>query len=93
MSGRSDAHEFLASHGFRSAVIGGVALAAYGHPRMTLGLDMATESAAQDVPVAFMESRGFTTLHGSSGYSNRRDPRGRARLRRERPVSATSGGS
>ena len=67
-------HEFLDSHGFRSAVIGGVALAAYGHPRMTLDLDMVTESAAQDVLVAFMESRGFTTLHRSSGYSNHRHP-------------------
>ena len=67
-------HDFLHSHGFRSAVIGGVALAAYGHPRMTLDLDVVTESAAQDVLVAFMESRGFTTLHRSSGYSNHRHP-------------------
>jgi hypothetical protein len=64
--------EFLGSRGFRSAVIGGVALAAYGHPRMTLDLDVVTESAAQEALVAFMESRGFTTLHRSSGYSNHR---------------------
>jgi len=66
--------EFLGSHGFRSAVIGGVALAAYGHPRMTLDLDVVTESTAQNAVVAFMESRGFTTLHRSSGYSNHRHP-------------------
>jgi hypothetical protein len=64
--------EFLDARGFRSAVIGGVALAAYGHPRTTLDLDVVTESPAQAPLVAFMESRGFTTLHRSSGYSNHR---------------------
>jgi hypothetical protein len=42
--------EFLARSGFRAAVIGGVALTAYGHPRMTLDLDLVTEAAAQDTP-------------------------------------------
>ena len=66
--------DFLSARGFRAAVIGGVALAAYGHPRMTLDLDIVTESAAQDAVVAFMESRGFATLHRSPGYSNHRHP-------------------
>jgi hypothetical protein len=70
----SAVHAFLGARGFRSAVIGGVALAAYGHPRMTLDLDVVTETAAQDAVVEFMESRGFTTLHRSSGYSNHRHP-------------------
>jgi hypothetical protein len=65
---------FLAEGGFRLAVIGGVALAAYGHPRMTLDLDVVTEATAQDVLIAFMESRGFVTLHRSAGYSNHRHP-------------------
>ena len=65
---------FLAQGGFRGAVIGGVALAAYGHPRMTLDLDVVTEAAAQESLVAFMESRGFVTLHRSTGYSNHRHP-------------------
>lgn len=64
--------EFLEAGDFRSAVIGGVALAAYGYPRMTLDLDIVTESTAQEAVVAFMESRGFQTLHRSSGYSNHR---------------------
>ncbi|MGQ0736915.1 MAG: nucleotidyl transferase AbiEii/AbiGii toxin family protein [Acidobacteriota bacterium] len=64
--------EFLEAGGVRHAVIGGVALAAYGHPRMTLDLDIVTESKAQDALVAFMESRGFQTLHRSTGYSNHR---------------------
>ena len=64
--------DFLGARGFRSAVIGGIALAAYGHPRLTLDLDIVTEAAAQQAVVPFMESRGFTTLHRSSGYSNHR---------------------
>jgi hypothetical protein len=63
---------FLAHGRFRVAVIGGVALTAYGHPRMTLDLDVVTEAAAQNTLIAFMESQGFVTLHRSSGYSNHR---------------------
>jgi hypothetical protein len=63
---------FLSKERFRVAVIGGVALTAYGHPRMTLDLDLVTDAAAQDSLVAFMESQGFVTLHRSSGYSNHR---------------------
>lgn len=69
---------FLRSGKFRAAVIGGVALSAYGNPRMTLDLDVATEASAQEALIAFMESHGFVTLHRSSGYSNHRHPtRGR----------------
>jgi hypothetical protein len=72
---------FLAKERFRLAVIGGVALTAYGHPRMTLDLDVATEAAAQKALVAFMESQGFVMLHRSSGYSNHRHPdRNRGRV-------------
>jgi hypothetical protein len=69
---------FLQGRGVRFAVIGGVALAAYGHPRMTLDLDVVTEAHAQDALVAFLESQGYVTLHRSTGYSNHRHPdRGR----------------
>jgi Nucleotidyl transferase AbiEii toxin, Type IV TA system len=61
---------FLAGRGAPYAVVGGVALAGYGHPRMTLDLDLVTDIEAQDALVAFMEGRGFDTLHRSSGYSN-----------------------
>lgn len=61
---------FLGQEGFPVLVVGGVALAAYGHPRMTLDLDFATDVRAQDAIVSFMEGRGFATLHRSSGYSN-----------------------
>lgn len=69
---------FLAGLRFRVTVIGGVALGAYGNPRMTLDLDLATEASAQDALITFMESQGFVTLHRSTGYSNHRHPsRGR----------------
>ena len=63
---------FLAERGYRVAVIGGVALAAYGHPRLTLDLDVVTDAAAQAEVVEMMEARGFSTLHRSPGYSNHR---------------------
>jgi hypothetical protein len=63
---------YLLDAGFRVAVIGGVALSAYGHPRLTLDLDLVTDAAAQDGAVAFMEKRGFVTLYRSEGYSNHR---------------------
>jgi hypothetical protein len=63
---------FLAKERCRAAVIGGVALTAYGHPRLTLDLDVVTEAAVQEALIPFMESQGFVTLHRSSGYSNHR---------------------
>ena len=33
---------FLTGHGWRFAVVGGVALAVYGNPRLTLDLDIVT---------------------------------------------------
>ena len=69
---------FLADRRFRVAVIGGVALGAYGNPRLTLDLNIATDAAAQGTLIAFMESQDFPTLHRSPGYSNHRHPqRGR----------------
>ena len=65
---------FLAGHGHRYAVAGGVALATYGHPRLTLDLDVVTTSAAQPVLIPFMEGLGYATLHQSSGFSNHRHP-------------------
>src|SRR5262245_21933378 len=46
----------LTQRGFRVAVIGGVALAAYGNPRLTLDLDVVTDAAAQDALVEMMEA-------------------------------------
>lgn len=65
---------YLEEKGFRYAVIGGVALVAYGLPRTTVDLDLVVESVAQGDLVRFLESRGYQTLHRSSGYSNHRHP-------------------
>lgn len=64
----------LTAGGWRSAVVGGVALAACGHQRMTLDLDIVTESGAQDTLVSSLEAEGYVTLYRSSGFSNHRHP-------------------
>lgn len=64
--------KFLDEKGYRHAVIGGVALAAYGLPRTTVDLDLVVESSAQDDLIQFLESQGYQTLHRSTGYSNHR---------------------
>jgi hypothetical protein len=61
---------FLAGRGHPFAVIGGVSMAAYGMPRTTLDLDLVTETTAQNDLIAFLEARGYETLHRSAGYSN-----------------------
>ncbi len=65
---------FIEEKGFRYAVIGGVALIAYGLPRTTLDLDFIVEFSAQDDLIRFLESHGYKTLHRSSGYSNHVHP-------------------
>jgi hypothetical protein len=61
---------FLTGHGWRFALVGGVALAVYGNPRLTLDLDIVTEAEAQEALVAWMEAAGYATLYRSSGFSN-----------------------
>jgi hypothetical protein len=65
---------FLAARDYRFALIGGVALGAYGLVRTTLDLDLLVESRGQEDLIAFLESLGFSTLHSSSGYSNHLHP-------------------
>jgi hypothetical protein len=65
---------FLTERHWRFALAGGVALAVYGNPRLTLDLDLVTEGEAQEALVAWMESAGYVTLHQSSGFSNHRHP-------------------
>ncbi len=65
---------FLEQRGTQFAVVGGVALAAYGIARTTLDLDLIVDAAAQDEVIAFMEASGYETLHRSPGYSNHAHP-------------------
>lgn len=66
----SDLRMFLDAKGCRYALVGGLAMAAYGLPRMTLDLDLAVDGACQDDLVRHVEGLGYRTLHRSSGYSN-----------------------
>jgi hypothetical protein len=61
---------FLERRELRYALVGGLALAAYGGTRTTLDLDLAVDSNGQEALIGFMESLGFETLYRSSGYSN-----------------------
>jgi hypothetical protein len=65
---------FLEERGFRHALIGALALAAYGSPRTTIDLDLAVEARAQDDIVGYLERKGYRTLHRSAGYSNHVHP-------------------
>jgi len=65
------------------AVVGGVALAAYGVARTTLDLDLVVDAGVQDDLVRFLEAAGYRTLYRSAGYSNHLHPepdRGRVDL-------------
>ena len=64
----------LAAGNWQWAVADGVALSAYGNPRMTLDLDVVTEAAAQGAVVSGLEAAGYITLYRSSGFSNHRHP-------------------
>lgn len=69
-----DLSAFLDAHGIRWALIGGVALAAYGLARTTLDLDLVVDADAQDAVIAHLETSGYETLHRSAGYSNHLHP-------------------
>ena len=65
---------FLEEKRYHYAVIGGIALASYGMPRTTLDVDFVVELSAQEDLIRFLESRGYQTLHRSTGYSNHKHP-------------------
>ena len=52
------------------AIIGAVALQSYGYARATNDVDLLVGREAQERLIAFLEARGFETLHSSVGYSN-----------------------
>jgi hypothetical protein len=52
------------------AVVGALALHAWGHSRATFDLDLVTTSAAQAELVALLQALGYETLHVSPGYSS-----------------------
>lgn len=64
----------LATGPWHAAVVDGVALAAYGNPRVTLDLDIVTEAVGQPALVAGLEAAGYQTLYRSVGFSNHLHP-------------------
>jgi hypothetical protein len=50
--------------------VGALALHTYGYSRTTNDVDLLVGIEAQGRLIAFLEQRGFETLHRSSGYSN-----------------------
>ncbi len=61
---------FLDGRGCACAVVGGLALHAYGRNRATFDLDLLTVADARTPLVAFLERSGYRTEHVSQGYSN-----------------------
>jgi hypothetical protein len=60
--------------GFRFAVIGGLAIAAYGQHRTTLDADFVVDLESQEAAIGLLEKLGYETLHRSSAYSNHLHP-------------------
>lgn len=76
-----DLERFLEPRQYRWALVGGLALAAYGLVRTTLDLYLVVDADSQEDLVGFMTEQGFETLHRSAAYSNHLHPdssRGRA---------------
>jgi hypothetical protein len=67
--------EFFTGRELPFAVVGGVALHAYGLSRATFDLDVLTSREAQTEVVEFLESLGYETLYRSAGFSNHNHPR------------------
>lgn len=61
---------FFDREGLRYAVIGGLAMQAFGYSRFTRDIDFVAERRERDRIIAFAESLGYETLHLSEGYSN-----------------------
>jgi len=61
---------FLDQERIPFALVGALAVHAYGYSRATNDVDLLVAREAQDPLISFMESRGFETLHRSEGYSN-----------------------
>jgi hypothetical protein len=62
--------EFFDRERIRYAVIGGLAVQAWGRSRLTKDVDFAVDVDARDQVIAFAESLGYETLHVSVAYSN-----------------------
>jgi len=62
--------DFFSQEGIEFAVIGALALHAYGYTRNTRDIDFITRTTFQARIISYLESLGFKTLHRSQGFSN-----------------------
>jgi hypothetical protein len=69
-----DVGGFLDREGVPFALVGALALHSYGYSRATNDVDLLVGADAQRSLIAFLEDRGFETLHRSDGYSNHLHP-------------------
>ena len=65
---------FFESRAEPYALVGGLALLAYGAPRATFDVDLLAPRRTREDLVAFLEGRGFTTLSVQPGFSNHQHP-------------------
>ncbi len=65
---------FFEERGEPFAVVGGLALLAYGAPRATFDVDLLAPRGARDDLVPFLEARHFVTLRAEGGFSNHQHP-------------------
>jgi hypothetical protein len=66
--------DFLDAGGIRWALIGGLAVHAWGRVRPTLDADFAVDAAGQRRVAEFAESLGFVTVYSSEAFSNHEHP-------------------
>jgi hypothetical protein len=65
---------FFESRSEPYALVGGLALLAYGAPRATFDVDLLARRSVRGDLVAYFESCGFTTLSVQPGFSNHQHP-------------------
>lgn len=61
---------FFESRAEPYALVGGLALLAYGAPRATFDVDLLAPRRTRDELVPFLEGRGFTSMSVQPGFSN-----------------------
>ena len=62
--------DFFEREGIRYALIGGLAVHAWGRTRLTKDVDFAVDATSRPRVISFAESLGYETLYVSEGYSN-----------------------
>ncbi len=66
--------DFFQREDIRYALIGGLAVHAWGRVRPTRDVDFAVEASRAESVQAFADSSGFTTHHASAAFSNHEHP-------------------